>query len=229
MLVRDLMSTAVRTFHPSMPLREAASALVANGISGAPVCTADGQVVGVLSASDILFKEVGVGVEHGKLLSRLAAVTTDDGSSAKQSARTVGEAMTSPAIIVRPSAAVAVAARTMTECNVNRLPVVLDGRLVGIIARSDLVRAFSRSDDEICADLDEVVQRELWIPREYVAVTVTEGHVRVTGTVDTRTDAELVAAFASRVPGVVEVQCELDWREDDLQRRLRVPVLPSAL
>ena len=78
-------------------------------------------------------------------------------------------------------------------------------------------------------ELEEIIQRQLWIPLECVAITVEDGHARVTGAVDTRTEAELVAAFASRVPGVVDVQSELEWREDDLKRRLRVPALPSRI
>jgi hypothetical protein len=51
----------------------------------------------------------------------------------------------------------------------------------------------------------------------------------VTGTVDTRTEAELVAAFATRVPGAVDVLSELVWREDDSRRRTRVPDLPRRI
>lgn len=228
MLVRDLMSPAVHTFEPGTSLREAAAVLVAKGISGAPVCSADGKVIGVLSESDILFKEHGVDADSGRVLAWLTEAMAGD-LLAKQSARTVGEAMTAPAITMRPGANVAVAARTMTDRGVNRLPVVEDERLVGILTRADLVRAFSRPDDEIRKELEEVIQRQLWIPLEHVTVTVEDGRARVTGTVDTRTEAELVSAFASRVPGVVDVQSELDWQEDDLKRRTRVPVLPPRI
>ena len=228
MLVRELMSPAVHTFEPGTTLREAGAVLVAKGISGAPVCTADGKVIGVLSESDILFKEHGVDSERGRVIAWLSEAMAGD-LLAKQSARTVGEAMTSPAITIRPGVNVAAAARMMTDRGVNRLPVVDDERLVGILTRADLVRAFSRPDDEIRRELEEIIQRQLWIPPEYVAVAVEDGHARVTGSVDTRTEAELVAAFASRVPGVVDIQSELEWREDDLKRRMRVPALPPYI
>src|ERR1700745_1248263 len=99
MLVRDLMSPAVHTFEPTTSLREAASVLVAKGISGAPVCSADGKVIGVLSESDILFKEHGVDANSGRVLSWLSEAMAGD-LLAKQSARTVGEAMTSPPITI---------------------------------------------------------------------------------------------------------------------------------
>jgi CBS domain-containing protein len=228
MLVRDLMSPAVHTFHPGTPLRDAASVLVVKGISGAPVCDAEGHVLGVLSESDILFKEHGVDADRGRLLGWLSEAMAGD-LLAKQAARSVGEAMTSPAITIRPGATVAAAARAMTNERVNRLPVVDGERLVGIITRADLVRAFTRSDEEIQKELEDVIARQLWIPLEYVQLEVERGLVHVTGTVDTRTEAELVTAFATRVPGVVDVLSELDWREDDLKRRTRVPDLPRRV
>ena len=142
MLVRDLMSPTVHTFEPGMSLRKAAAVLVGKGISGAPVCTGDGTVVGVLSESDILFKEHGVDVDSGRVLSWLSEALAGD-LLAKQSARTVAEAMTSPAITIRPGATVAAAARTMTDAGINRLPVVDGERLVGIVTRTDLVRGDS--------------------------------------------------------------------------------------
>ncbi len=226
MLVREVMSPAVHTFEPGTSLREAAGVLVAKGISGAPVCSSNGKVIGVLSESDILFKEHGVDSDGGRVLSWLSGAMGGD-LFAKQSACTVGEAMTSPAIAIRPGANVAAAARMMTDRGVNRLPVIDDGRLVGILTRADLVRAFSRPDDEIRKELEDVIQRQLWIPLERVTVVVEDGRARVTGIVDTRTEAELVTAFASRVPGVVDLQSELEWEDDDLERRTRVPVLPA--
>jgi CBS domain-containing protein len=222
------MTRDVQAFTPETTLREAAATLVAKQISGAPVCGADGRVLGVLSESDILFKEHGADAERGRVLAWLSEAVAGD-LLAKQSARTAAEAMTSPAITVEPAATVASAARTMTDRGVNRLPVVEDGRLVGILTRTDLVRAFSRPDDEIRAELLDVVQRQLWIPLEYVSVEVNDGEVVVSGEVDSRTEAELIPAFASRVPGVVAVRSELGWRDDDLARRTRVPVLPRSV
>ena len=57
--------------------------------------------------------------------------------------------MTSPAVTIPPYESVAQAARIMCEQRVNRLPVVKGGKLVGIVTRADLVRAFTRTDAEI--------------------------------------------------------------------------------
>jgi CBS domain-containing protein len=80
------------------------------------------------------------------------------GDLAKLRAHTAGEAMTAPALTIEPSQPVAEAARRMVDRGVNRLPVVEDGRLVGIVTRADLVRLFTRSDEEIA----RAIRRMSW-------------------------------------------------------------------
>ena len=69
--------------------------------------------------------------------------------------------MTTPAVTISPSATAAGAARLMLEQGINRLPVVAEnGKLVGIVTRADLVRAFTRADHEIEAEIrDDIFQR----------------------------------------------------------------------
>jgi CBS-domain-containing membrane protein len=109
------------------------------------------------------------------------------------------------------------AARRMVEHQVNRLPVLNDGSLVGIVSRGDLVRAFTRSDEEILEELrNDVLPNKLWISPEDVDITVVGGQVTVGGRVSTRTDADLIEAFAWRLAGVVSVDCsQLTWESDD--------------
>ena len=144
MKVRDLMQSDVRTTSPDESLKDVARTLVENRISGMPVCDAEGKVVGVISEGDILFKERGRPEQRSAPLGWLL----DGGSRTdlkKATARTVGDAMTAPAVTIRPSSSATAAARLMIEQGVNRLPVVMqDGRVVGIVTRADLVRAFTR-------------------------------------------------------------------------------------
>jgi CBS domain-containing protein len=109
----------------------------------------------------------------------------------------------------------------MIERAVNRLPVVEDGRLVGIVTRADLVRAFARADDDLAREIrDDVLLRALWIDPNAVAVSVCDGAVALGGEVATRTDAELAHAHVERVPGVVSVEStRLGWRRDDTHLR----------
>jgi CBS domain-containing protein len=129
--------------------------------------------------------------------------------------RTAGAAMTAPAVTISPDASVMEAAHKIAERGVNRLPVVdEDGRLVGIIARADVVRAFARSDEAIADAVREEVERALGLASDAVQVAVSDGEVLLSGEVDTDANAKLAAFFAMRVPGVVAVRSELQVPED---------------
>jgi CBS domain-containing protein len=227
MIVEQLMSRDVVTVSQETSLKDAAALLSRHGISGVPVCDAAGQVLGVVSEADILLKEEGRDPEGG-LFSWL--FQRDDESLAKAAARTAGEAMTSPPITIEPGRPVSEAARLMTEQAVNRLPVVAEGKLVGIVTRADLVRAFHRSDEEIRREIaEDVLLRTLWISPEPLTITVEDGEVSLSGEVESRSAAEIAVAYVRRVLGVVGVRSELTWQVDDLARRTESAPLPRRL
>jgi len=214
MKVKDVMTTKVSTIHGDASLKEAAGLMTELGVSGLPVVAQDGLVIGVLSERDILFKEARPGPKPG-LLERLFALPIPE-LEAKLAATTVGEAMTAPAMTISPDRPVSEAASVMVEENVKRLPVVDGaGTLVGIVTRSDLVRAFVRSDEEIAREIrDDVIRRSLWIEPEKIDVVVERGEVRLVGEVESRADAELIPEFIQRVPGVVSVLSKLRWPDE---------------
>jgi CBS domain-containing protein len=220
MRVEDMMTTEVRTVEPQTSLKDVARVLAELGISGLPVVDG-GRVVGVVSEADILMKERGVNPARHGLVGLLFSEGVDVGE--KLRALTAGEAMTAPAITITPGRPVSEAAGRMIDASINRLPVVTDdGALVGIVTRADLVRAFVRSDADIAAEIrDDVVLRTLWLAPEQVTVVVDDGAVELTGHVGTRTDAELVASLARRVPGVVLVVSDLTWDVDEDDREVR--------
>ena len=218
MTVRDLMTTEVLTVTPETPLKDAAAIMAEHHVSGLPVCDEDGRVLGIVSEGDILFKERGPRKPRGGTLSWLV-----DGSRlrecVKESARTAGEAMTAPAVTIAPERPAAAAARMMLDKGVHRLPVVRDGVLLGIVTRADLVRAFTRTDEEIAHEIhDDVLRRSLWLEPGAVEVTVERGEVVLAGEIEARSDAEVLEKLVQRVPGVVAVRASVLYRVDDLQR-----------
>jgi len=216
--VEHLMTRDVVTVSPETPLKEVAAILADRGISGLPVCGAGGEVLGVVSEADILHKERGLPRGRASVFDWLFARSDEDAN--KLAARTAGEAMTAPAITIDAGRPVAEAAALMLDRGINRLPVVHAGELVGIVTRADLVRAFRRSDEEIAREIrEDVLVHTLWIAPAELAITVEDGEVTLTGTLDTRTEAELAAAYVRRVPGVVAVHDQLGWKVDDLARR----------
>jgi CBS domain-containing protein len=143
----------------------------------------------------------------------LAWFFDSDLTGEKVAAETVGQAMSSPAVTITPDRTVHEAARIMIEERVNRLPVVRDGKLVGILTRSDIVRAFTRTDAELASEIDEdILRRTFWAEPGSVAVAVSDGRVTLTGEVETEVDREMLPLFVSRVPGVVAVSTDLRAR-----------------
>jgi CBS domain-containing protein len=210
MRVRDVMTQDVATVAPDTDLRDLAALLVEKRISGVPVVEG-GRVVGVVSERDILFKErPSEGLSRGVL-----AWLMDEGDlTLKIDARTVGEAMTSPPLTIAPSRGVADAAVTMLDENVSRLPVVDHGRLVGIVTRHDLVRAFARSDEQIRREIDsDPLVRSYWRQPNDYDVAVEKGAVTLSGKVGTKEQAKLIEAFVDRVPGVVGITSRLHWED----------------
>lgn len=231
MKIAELMTEDVLAVAPETTLKEVASALVEHRISGVPVGDAEGRVVGVVSEADILVKEQGAKPESGRVLDWLLGGGFADHD--KLAAKTAGEAMTSPATTIGDGKQVHDAARLMTEYGVKRLPVVDDeGVLVGIVTRSDLVKAFARADDEVAREIDEMVRHTLLIENEGFHIRVQEGEVRLSGKLQRRSDAELLPRFVSRIPGVVSVHSTLRWEWDDrkasLESDAHVPIPPRT-
>jgi len=223
MRVREVMTEDVLMIGPEAPLKDVAKILVEYRVSGLPVCDIEGHVVGVISEGDILYKEHDP--TEGQVGGPLGWIV--DGSpnvqgAAKARAVTAGQAMTSPAVTIPPYESVSQAARIMCEHRVNRLPVVKDGKLVGIVTRADLVRAFTRTDVEIERELrEDVLGRTMWVEPGRVDFEVRNGVVTLTGRLHTRTDAELLERLAARVPGVLAVESGVHWEIDDTTRKGR--------
>lgn|SRR5436190_1869631 len=197
MKTQDVMTTEVVTVSPDASLKSVAGLLAEYRVSGLPVVDTAGAVLGVISEADILLKEVG------------------------DPALTAEQAMTSPARTIGPKRPVTEAAQRMLAEDVNRLPVVDEnGGLIGIVTRADLVRAFVRSDETIATEIrEDVILKTLWIAPEALDVSVSQGAVRIGGSVESKTDAELIEAFARRVPGTVSVDSQLTWLEENGRKR----------
>lgn len=221
MRVRDVMSRSVVSAHPDTPLKAAARMMVERGISGVPVVDDMGCVVGVLSEADFVIKQRGAGsIRHRPLARFIGDSPEAELEYAKVVAERVGTAMTSPAIVIEAETDLHDAAVIMVDRSINRLPVVEDGKLVGIVTRADIMKAYLRSDDDLRrAILDSVIRDELWLDPAAFQVVVEDGVVRLTGTVSRRSVAEIVRRRVGREEGVVAVESALAWREDDSEIR----------
>jgi predicted transcriptional regulator len=191
--------------------------LVADRISGLPVVGETGEVLGVVSEADFLLKGQGeLPVRHRPLSRFLGGQRETKAQLAKLRATTAGEAMTAPPVVIGPDRPLNEAAALMMARQVNRLPVVEDGRLVGIVTRGDLVRAYVRTDEELARTIrEDVLLRVLWLDPSSFEVGVHDGVVAIAGTVERRSMAGVVEHAVRMVPGVVDVRADLQWAIDD--------------
>jgi CBS domain-containing protein len=130
--VRDLMTERPHTTSPEMPLRDAARDMLQTGLSALPVVDADGRLLGLLSERELM--------RHLMATALLTGSATRFTPPGAQGRRTVRDVMTRQVLCVAPEQSVAEVASLMANKDVERVPVVRDGRLVGFLTRGDIVR-----------------------------------------------------------------------------------------
>lgn len=140
--VRAAMTTEVVTVTPDTSLQEAAALLAEHRISGMPVVNAQHQVVGVLSEADLL---VLAGLPRASTFVDLLRRLLGEPHPVHRQGNTVGEVMSTPPITARLEQDIREVAAILDARRIKRLPVVDSlGKLVGIIARADVVRVLGR-------------------------------------------------------------------------------------
>ncbi len=215
MRVRQLMTEDVITIGPEAPLKGAARRMIEAGVSGLPVIDDKGRLIGIITEADFVKTEASRGARRRAGLLRWFA--SDEGLPREE--RTVGDAMSAPVLTVGPDEEHTQAARLLMKNRVKRVPVVEEGQLIGLLSRVDLLRSFVRSDHEIIEEIkDDVMKRILWIEPDRVDVICVDGNVKLTGMLNTHSDAKLLATLTERLDGVASVDSRLTWELDN--RRL---------
>jgi len=204
--VRDIMSSPVVAVPPERPLKEVVRLFDRHRVSALPVVEED-RVCGIVSKTDIVLREQVF--ERDAPHHRFARLVGRDVRSVGD-ATTAADVMTAPAVTVDTKTSAVGAAWLMAENDVHHLPVVDRGRLVGIVSRSDLVRAFARSDEQIHTEIVDEVLPSLDVSPASVAVAVTQGEVVLTGRVEDDAIARCLPHAVRAVLGVVDVRAELE-------------------
>jgi CBS domain-containing protein len=216
--IAEVMTRDVITIGPDATFHDVVDCLLGNDISGVPVVGANGTLLGIITEADLITKEAYGDKRPRRHLAMLADHLRgrDHDWVGKASARCGADLMTCPVDTISPSAPIGAAARIMLEKSHKRLPVVEDGRLVGIVARSDLLKPFQRSDDEIAAEVKAVLADPLRCPAATaIKVTVHQGVVTTTGTTRFPSDIDAVRRIIGKVPGVVSVVLALKGRDPE--------------
>jgi CBS domain-containing protein len=192
MRARQIMTSPVLTVRADTTVREAATLLLENRITAAPVLDASGDLIGIVSDGDLVVDRFGHDPRN-----RVQPVQDEPPGP-----QTVREVMTTTVIALGPSADAADLAETMLGSDVRSVPIVEGAAVIGIVSRRDLLRTLVRDD---AAVREEIVGRiaDYRGPAGGWDVHVTDGEVEIVG--DVGDDGRAEVALARTVPGVGSV------------------------
>lgn len=214
---KDVMTSGPVHVGPDTPAIEVAQLLTRRHISGVPVVDQDLRVLGVVSEADLLVKALPE--DDVQPLLHLPSHRAHE-QQRRFRGHTASEVMTSGAVTAQEDTPVGTLARTMLEHAINRIPIVREGKLVGIVTRNDLLKVFARSDAELLAQIQHFISDDLWIDPKRLRIRVEHGVVSIQGDVEEQAEAALIAAGA-RIEGVVDVDASrLRYSVDSRGRRL---------
>jgi len=193
MRAKDLMTTPVVTVRPDTPAKEAARLLASRGFTALPVVD-DDTVLGIVTEADLI---------DGQILPDPRSLIGDDPPPPPAPrAHLVADAMTSDPVVVASTTDAVEVARVMLERHLRTLPVVDDGRLVGIVTRRDLLRTIARHDRDIAQDVRHrlaIACRGSW------NVDVTDGVVTLSTDRADASERHVAQVVAAALPGVLGV------------------------
>ena len=223
MNVADVMTQKVFSVTPETTIVDAARLMLQHGISGLPVVDSGGAVIGIVTEGDLLRRtETGTDHPHSRWYELLISPGRLARNYVHSHARKVGKVMTEAVASVTPSDSLAKVVELMESHHIRRLPVIEQGRLVGIVSRANLVRALldkfpadneTESDAAIRERILAEISNESWGPRASVDVRVKDGVVELYGSITDDRERAGLQVLAENTPGVKAVRDRLVWVE----------------
>ena len=212
--VGDVMTARVHVATPVTPFKILVRLIEENKVSAIPIVDQQGIPLGIVSEADLLLKERRQELEGATNLLHFRRQARD---RAKAEGMVASALMTSPPLSIAADATLTEAARLMQERNVRRLIVVdKNGRIAGIVSRSDLLQVFLRNDEDLREEIvTNVVPSIILDQPEDVGVEVSYNVVTLHGEVDRKSDSEILERLISEVDGVVQVLNVMSYRWDD--------------
>lgn len=220
MRARDLMTTSLATVPPDAPVEAVARMLAERGISGAPVVDANGTLLGVVTEGDLMRRLAAV---EDRPRSWIAGLFKSAEEQAARFARTHGrkarDVMTTDLVTVTEDTPVEHIAHIIEEKNIRRVPVVRDGKLVGVVSRADLLRALLAPSQSLSADAPdsrirvrvvEAMRDQPWVDTYFIFPEVKDGVVTFYGFCRSEKVKQGLRVLAEGVPGVKEVRFETE-------------------
>jgi CBS domain-containing protein len=226
MIVSDVMTRRVISVAPDETVRHAVDLMLRHGISGLFVVDAKGTLAGVVTEGDLLRRdELGTERHRPWWLRVLVSPGRQALDFTRAHGRKVSDIMTPEVICVGTGTPLEDVVQTMEKQRIKRVAVTENGHMVGVVARSDLLRALlsherdkqpvlTREDDRtIRTGILAALEAASWAPMTTLNVTVAGGVVDLWGTITNPDERRAICVMAENVPGVKAVHDHLVYVE----------------
>jgi CBS domain-containing protein len=224
MNAKDVMSREVISIAPAATVLEAARVMLQHRISGLPVIDSAGKLVGIVSEGDFLRRGE---TQTERRRSRWLEFLIGPGKMAAEYTRShgnrVSEVMTEEVQTVDENGALEDIVELMERRRIKRVPVVRDGKVTGIVTRSNLMHAMvslarmapttAQDDAAIREQLLAVMHQEQWAPAAMTNIIVSDGVVEIWGVIVDERQREALKVAAENIPGLKAVKDHLVWIE----------------
>ena len=216
----DVMVHDVATVRPDTDVADATKLLAEHDVSALPVLDQDGNLIGILSEADLIHRaEIGTEKHRPWWLEAVTGATTLAEEFAKSHGKKVGEVMTAGVISVTEETPLSEIAALFERKRIKRVPVVKDGKLIGIVSRANLIQALAsvvgrvdqhdETDRQIRLDLLSRLTDQKWTGFGDRNITVGNGVVHLWGLVGSEEERQALLALAESVRGVSRVSDEM--------------------
>ena len=226
MIVSDVMTRKVLSVKPEETVDHAANLMLRHGISGLFVVDDKNTLVGVVTEGDLLRRdEIGTQRHRPWWLRILVSPGRQALDFTHAHGRRVSDVMTPEVISVALSTPLEEVVETMERQRIKRVAVVEDGHMVGVVARSDLLRALlsrvradkppeTQADDRtIRAEILAALESAAWAPMTTLNVTCAGGVADIWGTITNPDERRAICVVAENVAGVKQVHDHLVYVE----------------
>jgi len=212
MKAADVMVTNVISVTPDVLVQDVAYILLSNRISAVPIVDDEGELLGIVSEGDLMRRsETGTGRHRPWWLAMLTGRDIRALDYAKEHSRRITDVMTSKVVTATPDTPLRDIATLLEKNGIKRVPIVKDGKMVGIVSRANLLQALASSRIPQDVDVDDSAIRESlvarlqaasWANAALINVIVQDGTADLWGIVDTEAEKKAVRVAAEITPGV---------------------------
>jgi CBS domain-containing protein len=204
--------TNVISVTPDVLVQDVAYILLSNRISAVPIVDDEGELLGIVSEGDLMRRsETGTGRHRPWWLAMLTGRDIRALDYAKEHSRRITDVMTSKVVTATPDTPLRDIATLLEKNGIKRVPIVKDGKMVGIVSRANLLQALASSripqdvdvgDSAIRESLVARLQAASWVNAALINVIVQDGTADLWGIVDTEAEKKAVRVAAEITPGV---------------------------